>query len=264
MFRYTRPLAVLPLLLALSVNLAGQATEGLASYYADRFHAKPTSTGETYSKHEFTAASKDYPYGTELEVTNVTNGKSVKVRVNDCGPHHPDRIIDLSGAAARQISLMRTGTAQVKLRVIKLGDNGPTCNRAAWSREMREREATLASGPVPPTVTPAAADPQTAPTPAPASTAASVKPAPVAPPSVQAKGGEMLFGVQVGAFGKADNAESLVASLKEAGFADAWVTKSGKINRVYAGHYYFPAEAKTLRDRLREAGYRDAAVRRVQ
>lgn len=104
-----------------------EETVGTASYYADRFDGKPTSTGETYYQDSLTAASKDLAYNTVVRVTNTDNGRSVRVRINDCGPHHPERIIDLSGAAARRIGLVESGTATVRLRVLEPGADGPTC-----------------------------------------------------------------------------------------------------------------------------------------
>ncbi|WP_116125581.1 septal ring lytic transglycosylase RlpA family protein [Lewinella sp. IMCC34183] len=268
-----RPLLVAGLFLFFAAGLSAQSSEGLASYYADRFHDKPTSTGETYNKNALTAASKEYPYNTLLQVTNVASGKTVRVRVNDCGPHHPDRIIDLSGAAGRKIGLLRTGTAKVKLRVIEIGDDGPTCNRGAWSRAERKRKADAKNGPVPPTVTTVAVTPPPAAQPAAPAPPATVAPAPAAP-ALTAKGvapgrrifadDALLYGVQVGAFGKENNAATLVQALKDKGFPDAWSEPAGKVFRVYTGHYYFQDEARNLRDRVRRAGYADAAVRRVQ
>ncbi|MFT7121046.1 MAG: rare lipoprotein A (peptidoglycan hydrolase)/cell division protein FtsN [Neolewinella sp.] len=106
------------------------SVRSMASYYAERFHGRPTSTGETYDRNQFTAASKAYPYNTLLEVTNVASGQKVNVRVNDCGPNDPKRIVDLSYAAANQIGLLRAGVASVDVRVVKMGVDGPTCNRS--------------------------------------------------------------------------------------------------------------------------------------
>ncbi len=74
----------------------------------------------------------------------------------------------------------------------------------------------------------------------------------------------MLFGVQVGAFGKLANAERLATKLTNLGYGDVWTAKVGKVHRVYTGKMYFQDEAEQLKVRVREAGFRDATVRRVQ
>ena len=90
---------------------------GLASYYADWFEGRKTASGEEYRKSEFTAAHRRLPFGTKVKVTNLENGKSVVVRINDRGPARHDRIIDLSGAAAEKIDMVSDGVVKVKLRV---------------------------------------------------------------------------------------------------------------------------------------------------
>ncbi|THH37685.1 septal ring lytic transglycosylase RlpA family protein [Neolewinella litorea] len=252
----------------LVLPLTAQPDEGMASYYADRFHDRLTSTGESYDKEDYTAASKAYPYGTVLEVTNVTSGSSVEVRVNDCGPHHPNRIIDLSRAAARSIGLLRTGTARVQVKVVELGDQGPTCHRGAWTRaekrkrtrtENRDRPALAATEAQAPVTTITEVRPDTVPAPAAPETN---KPAPQRKKEFAPD--EMLFGVQVGAFSQEKNASELVSDLQTKGFSDAWFARVGKVYRVFTGRFYFQDEARDLRDRVREAGYGDATVRRVQ
>lgn len=95
--------------------------EGVASYYADEFHGRTTSNGETFDMNQFTAAHRTLPFNTKVLVTNTLNGKTVTVRINDRGPFVDDRIIDLSLAAARAIDLVGPGTAKVKLQVVELG-----------------------------------------------------------------------------------------------------------------------------------------------
>ena len=89
--------------------------EGLASFYADSFHGSQTASGETYDKKALTAAHKTLAFDTWVKVTNLDNGRSVKVRINDRGPFTEDRIIDLSGAAARKLKMIDTGTAKVRV-----------------------------------------------------------------------------------------------------------------------------------------------------
>jgi rare lipoprotein A len=95
--------------------------EGVASYYANEFHGKLTSNGETFDMDGLTAAHRTFPFGTKVRVTNLENNKSVIVRVNDRGPFKEGRIIDLSRGAAKEIDLIRTGTVRVKLEVLEWG-----------------------------------------------------------------------------------------------------------------------------------------------
>ena len=93
--------------------------EGIASYYAEEFHGRKTSSGEIYDMNAMTAAHPTLPFNTMVKVTNLENGMSTIVRINDRGPFKDMRIIDLSYAAAKAISMIGTGTARVKLEVIK-------------------------------------------------------------------------------------------------------------------------------------------------
>jgi rare lipoprotein A len=95
--------------------------EGVASYYADDFHGKLTSNGETFDMRSLTAAHRTFPFGTKVRVTNLENNKSVVVRVNDRGPFKEGRIIDLSRAAAEEIDLIKIGTGRVRLEVLEWG-----------------------------------------------------------------------------------------------------------------------------------------------
>jgi|WetSurMetagenome_2_1015567.scaffolds.fasta_scaffold304470_2 rare lipoprotein A len=96
--------------------------EGIASYYADDFHGKQTSNGEVYDMNDLTAAHRTFPFGTKVRITNLDNGKTVVVRVNDRGPFHEGRIIDLSLGAAKELDLIKLGTARVRLEVLEWGD----------------------------------------------------------------------------------------------------------------------------------------------
>lgn len=90
---------------------------GVASYYADAFHGKKTSSGEVFNMNDKTCAHRWLPFGTKLLVTNLDNGKSVVVRVNDRGPFHHGRLIDISKGAAVEIDMIRRGTARVRVEV---------------------------------------------------------------------------------------------------------------------------------------------------
>jgi rare lipoprotein A len=95
--------------------------EGIASYYADQFHGRTTSNGETFDMNRLTAAHKTLPFNSVVRVTNKNNGKTVVVRINDRGPFIEGRIIDLSLAAAKEIDLIGPGSAPVRLEVLDFG-----------------------------------------------------------------------------------------------------------------------------------------------
>ena len=94
------------------------AQSGVASYYGPGFHGRRTANGEAFDMHAMTAAHRTLPFGTKVKVTNLANGKSAIVRVNDRGPYANGRIIDLSVAAAKQIGSTSSGTARVTLEVL--------------------------------------------------------------------------------------------------------------------------------------------------
>ncbi|NLC92201.1 MAG: septal ring lytic transglycosylase RlpA family protein, partial [Treponema sp.] len=95
----------------------------VASYYAEDFHGKKTSNGEDFNMNSLTCAHKSLPFNTIIKVTNISNGKSVNVRVNDRGPFVLNREIDLSKAAAVQLDMIGKGTVKVKLEIVKQGEN---------------------------------------------------------------------------------------------------------------------------------------------
>jgi rare lipoprotein A len=97
----------------------GNVQKGLASWYGPDFHGKLTSNNEIYNMHALTAAHKTLPFGAYVKVTNLNNGKSVIVRINDRGPFVKGRIIDLSYAAAKKLAMDITGVAPVKIEVLK-------------------------------------------------------------------------------------------------------------------------------------------------
>ena len=109
----------LPATSALNLSLKKQpATIGLVSWYGPGFHGHRTANGERYNMHAFTCASRDLPFGTMLELTNVANGEKAVVRVNDRGPYYRWRILDLSYAAAKKLGFTRSGQAKVEVRRI--------------------------------------------------------------------------------------------------------------------------------------------------
>lgn len=102
----------------------GHVERGLASWYGPGFHSERTSSGEPYDMYAMTAAHKTLPIPAYVRVTNLENGRSVVVRVNDRGPFVGDRIIDLSYTAAWKLDMLRAGTAKVEIRVLEPGRRG--------------------------------------------------------------------------------------------------------------------------------------------
>jgi len=100
----------------------GYIERGIASWYGEEFHGRPTSSGEIYDMHALTAAHKLMPLGTVAKVTNLENGRSVTVKINDRGPFIDDRIIDLSYGSAGAIDMVETGLAPVEIEVLKWGE----------------------------------------------------------------------------------------------------------------------------------------------
>ncbi len=95
-----------------------QSLQGTASYYGGRFHGRKTASGERFNQNAMTAAHKTLPLGTKVRVTNLRNGETVDVKINDRGPYIKGRIIDLSKGAARRLGMLHSGTAKVRLEVV--------------------------------------------------------------------------------------------------------------------------------------------------
>jgi len=117
------PYLVLGKSYAVLPSAEGYDETGIASFYGNKFHGRRTSSLEVYDMYAFSAAHKTLPLPSFARVTNLANGKSVIVRVNDRGPFHDGRIIDLSYAAAVKLGVDRTGTARVEVRGLSAGEN---------------------------------------------------------------------------------------------------------------------------------------------
>ena len=204
----------------------GYVERGIASWYGYKFHGRHTSSRERYDMCAFTAAHKTLPLPTYVRVTNLENGRSVIVRVNDRGPFHEGRIIDLSYAAATRLDMKRAGTARVEVRAL-VGPYEHTMTAAAPARPAsRPSPRERWEGPVPP---------------------GSDRRAEVLGPQI----------VQVGAFGDRRNAERLVDQLDDAGIdgaeLDHAIVEERSVWRVR-----FPAQAleaaEALAERIRDSG----------
>lgn len=179
----------------------GYVERGIASFYGNKFHGYKTSSLENYDMYQFSAAHKTLPLPSYARVTNLANGKSVIVRINDRGPFHANRLIDLSYAAAVKIGIWPAGTGMVEVRAIDPAhpDDAPPPLAAA----------------APPAGEPRAANPV---------------PVPGAAPSIY---------LQVGAFSDASNAERLAQRLRAANLGQVQVlqlqSNGQSIRRVRVG-----------------------------
>ncbi len=108
-------------------TLAHKSVVGHASWYGPRKNGHKTATGERFSSHKMTAAAKGIPLGSKVVVTNLKNGRSVQVRINDCGHFRHGRELDLSQSAARKIGLIHGGTTRVKTTVVSVPPGAKTC-----------------------------------------------------------------------------------------------------------------------------------------
>ena len=103
------------------ISAEGFVETGIASWYGEDFHGRPTALGEPYNMYAMTAAHKTLPLPTRVRVTNLENGRSAELRVNDRGPFVDDRVIDLSYSAARELGVYRRGTARVRVEALEAG-----------------------------------------------------------------------------------------------------------------------------------------------
>ena len=232
---------------------------GLASWYGRKFHGRRTASGEIYNMYAMTAAHPTLPIPSYARIRNPANGKEVVVRINDRGPFHAGRIVDLSYTAALKLDLLR-GVAPVELQRITFDE----IRSGAWRREgdagVRVAERTVVEPvvtPAPPV--PAASEPlPTPPTPAaPALVAATAMPEPVADaPAARAftkpaRG----FWVQLGAFKLRDGAESFQ---QRVGAQMDWLSPllavfdDSSMYRLQAGPYPSRDEARGVAERVRD------------
>ena len=202
---------------------------GIASWYGKKFHGQKTSSGEIYDMYGMTAAHPTLPIPSYVRVTNPANGESVVVRINDRGPFHAGRIIDLSWTAAYKLGYLGEGSTPVEVAIVMPGQVMP--------------------GKSPPPVHITAENPPDAI--ARLLTEADAPPRPL-PQSRDARG----HFLQLGAFGNRDNAEALRAHLaREIGeLGDKLIIQStGPMHRVQLGPFIDSAEARAASEKLRES-----------
>ncbi|MBI9097672.1 MAG: septal ring lytic transglycosylase RlpA family protein [Spirochaetaceae bacterium] len=136
-------------------NLSAFEQIGIASWYGGKFHGRQTANGEIFNTNDLTAAHKDLPFNTVVNVTNMANGKTVSVRINDRGPYVGDRVIDLSYAAAKALDMVRSGTADVLVETNEFEELKITFNiqigaykTIEYAREMKIRLESAGFSPV--------------------------------------------------------------------------------------------------------------------
>ncbi len=204
----------------------GYVERGVASWYGPGFHEIRTSTGEPYDMYGMTAAHKTLPLPTYVRVTNLANGRSIVVRVNDRGPFVGNRIIDLSYTAAAKLDMLRNGTAFVEVRALD-----PTASTGG--------APALAQAPAN-TQTPATA---------------------AATPAVSSASDRTLY-IQAGAFSDPANAERLAAKLRGGGFDKVFVREDSiagrRLFRVRIGPVPDVPEFDRLITALEQIGIKDA------
>lgn len=236
---------------------------GNASYYADKFHGRSTASGERYNKNELTAAHRTLPMGSVVRVTHTRNGQSVEVRINDCGPHRSDRVIDISKAAAKKIQLITDGVAPVLVELVEPGDGHCACDRkkqwdpTPWKAKevviATETEVVATSKPEQKQTAPQEKKEQP-------ESAAETAPEPPAVPELPSTG----IVLQLGAFGNKNNADNLIQKIKNQGFNDVFSREFPQgdktLYRVYRGMFSSRTEAEAAQKELKEKAGMDGVV----
>ncbi len=226
---------------------------GLASWYGRKFHGRPTASGETYDMYGMTAAHRTMPLPSYALVRNPANGREVVVRINDRGPFHRDRIIDLSYAAALKLGVLR-GVAPVEVQRLTHDDIRAGNWRSAKLQMAAAPDVPTAALPLP--AAPALATPETA---APESTADAA-----ADTAVQATDpGTTGFWVQLGAFRLRQGASDLQQQLKrELAWLEPWlaVFDDNRLFRVQAGPFSSRSDAVVAAQRIQDTAKLQALV----
>ena len=208
----------------------GYVAEGKASWYGQKFHGHRTSSGESFDMYQFTAAHRSLPLPTYARVTNLDNGKSLVVRVNDRGPFHEDRIIDLSWAAAVRLGIEQSGTGRVRVEAISSQQQpeGPSSTVPTAVRAALDSPPSAASGN-------ASAKTDTA--------------------DAGANKGGSLF-LQAGAFSDRTSAQRLQQELVNQLGVDTRIQHSeGDLFRVWIGPYESNQQRQQARETVANAGF---------
>lgn len=218
---------------------------GTASWYGAQFHGRLTANGEVFDRNKLTAAHPTLPLPTNVRVTNLENGKSLVVRVNDRGPFAGGRLIDLSERAADALGYRSKGLAQVRVTYLERADSKGG-RMIPPPKKAPDVATVIASAPT------ARVE------------EASILPVPVAaqldPPTQRVVGSSPLF-VQAGAFTSMDNANRVVAALKAFGASISAMMKNGQaLYRVRLGPFSNVGEAGDALVRVQQLGHNDARI----
>jgi rare lipoprotein A len=256
---------------------------GVASWYGPGFHGKSTANGERYDQSDRTAAHRTLQMPSVVRVTNLDNGQSTIVRINDRGPFARNRIIDLSRTAAQEIDMIGRGTARVRVeqlqaesltvKEVAVGGGGPSEQHDALAQLASGRRGTPAPAP---TQVAAVAQPTSAPPPQPVQAVWPTNPRHPAVPAASTNGGPTIASlasvpvssasggiyVQVGAFSTAENAERQRSNVRSYGNSEISQASAGgrDVYRVRLGPYTTTEAAGIVADRLKRSGYGDARV----
>jgi rare lipoprotein A len=242
----------------------GYVERGVASWYGPGFHKELTSVREPYDMYGMTAAHKTLPLPAYVRVTNLQNGRSCVVRVNDRGPFVGNRIIDLSYTAAAKLDMLRDGTAMVEVRALQPLDPGfDTHLTVASVGALPLASPPASSAPVSPPVALASAPVVSVPVPLtgqPVATPAAVLPL-ITPAPVTSAPVRTLF-VQAGAFAAPENAQRLADKLRSEGYTQVFVRDDliagRRLYRVRIGPIPGVPQFDRIVAALEQEGVRDA------
>jgi rare lipoprotein A len=203
---------------------------GIASWYGVKFHGQRTSSGEAYDMYKMTAAHPTLPIPSYARITSLESGKSVVVRINDRGPFHSDRVIDVSYTAALKLGLLGKGSHEVQIERLFPGDE----IQLASARRAATSEAQAL--PAPPAIAALMLEDRVDMDSA--AVARAQTPAQSSGPAVDQGAPQPGFYLQLGAYGRAGKAEEMGEKLRQAGVDVAVeVVRSGSVNRLYSGPY---------------------------
>ena len=248
-------------------NPRGYVERGIASFYGNKFHGYKTSNLEEYDMYQFSAAHKTLPLPSYARVTNLENGKSVIVRINDRGPFHENRIIDLSFAAAVKIGVWPSGTGLVEVRAIDPSDPDAvyTATPPLASTAPKPSPVTAPTPPARPARSPAPPAARTAPTPsavvAGAVLASTPRPAPTATTSTPVAVGNPEDAGPVQGMTDASASEALPPIAAGQGARPAPPAPAGKPTiYLQVGAFSDTANAQRVADQLNRAGLGPVSV----
>ena len=228
-------------------DATGYEKRGTASWYGEKFHGYATSNGEIYDMYKMSAAHRSLPLPTFARVTSLDNGRSVIVRVNDRGPFHSDREIDLSYAAAARLGFLENGTGSVKVEAI---------NPEQWLAERGRGGGSASPQSSAPEAPPIASNAASMPVPSAAPVAAEMAPSPqlqATQASSQEEAGDVMY-LQIAALGNPEGAQQLQRRLQGEQPHAVRIMSDADVYRVQVGPIA-PGQELEARETLRQAGF---------